>query len=169
MSASNPFTAIDAIVAAALTQHAAVAALVSPGQIQIFDRALDIRGNLSEASDVGTRLWIKPLGGEDQFEYSSSSAMFFLDYVVGYGTGTMELEEIRRLAWAVARACGRLFKMKKADGTPLDVTDVSPLVLEAITPGPARTEQDEINDPPEWMEERRIRVMASCPHSALAS
>src|SRR5262245_46240146 len=103
MAASNPYSAIDAIVAAAFATHPAVTAILpQAGMIQVWDREIDIRGDLAEAEDAGPRLWIMPdEDGGDDWQAANAATNVGLVYVIGYGTSSMKLSEVRDLQWAI--------------------------------------------------------------------
>lgn len=160
MPVSNPFTAIDNIVASAITGHTLFANLNISGRIQVFDRPIDIRGEIEASADMGKRIWIEPVSSDPRWNFSSGSTQFVEQYRVGFGNGDMKLEEIRQLKWDILQALATLSNLKNPDGTPLDGTATTPLDIQSITIGGSRPERDPLSDPQEWLDEILVTVTA---------
>ncbi|MFH1417265.1 MAG: hypothetical protein ABII12_03145 [Planctomycetota bacterium] len=147
---SNPLAEIDAIVAAALTEFEPLTAVVPVGRIQLWDRAVDIRGEVEEASDMGCRIWIVPMDSDPNLPWSSGSARFDRNYDIGFGVGNLLLPQLRGIEWLIYKALARLFELKRADGaTP--IANPVPFQIESFVPTRSDPERGPlVSDPQEW-------------------
>ena len=169
MPASNPFTAIDGLVSDAIVGHALFAGLVSSGRIQVFDRSVDIRGEIEESADMGNRVWIEPVSTGTAWNFSSGSTQFVERYRVGFGNGDMKLEEIRTLKWNIVQALAILAELKHPDFTPISDAETTPFQIQSINISGGRPERDPLSDPQEWSDEILVAVTAFMNTSALTS
>lgn len=158
MPASNPYTAIDEMIADNFREDASLLAVCPLAHMQFYDRQQDVRGDIDQSPDLGNRLWIFPLPDEDDWNWSSGCIRIVLKYLVGFGTGKMRMEDNRILKWLVMRGFARLHRLENAAGDPL-VPGADPFLLESITPGRTNPEREPMYDPEEWMDERELTVV----------
>ena len=164
---SNPLSAIDDIVSKAFTGFDPLIAVVPVSKIQIWDNKVDAGGEVEESPDLGKRIWIVPMEGDTDFNFSSSSVLYVRNYGVGFGTGTLAKEGLREIEWLLSRAADHLFNLLQPDGvTP--IVQPTPLQIESI--GTGRTDPERgplVGDPEEWADLLGITVVAVCARSAL--
>ena len=165
---TDPLTAIDNLVRDALTQLEGLTALVRVSKIQLWDRAVDIRGEVETATDMGGRCWVVPVPSELDLNWSSDSVKHVRKYAVGFGVGNLKLEECRKIERQVQRAMARLNKGLKADA----VTPIShplPLTIESVAAPKTDPDREPLHDPQEWTDVCDVAVVAFEPYASLMS
>lgn len=156
---SNPLTAIDELVTHALTEFSGLTAIVPPGKIQAWDRMVDIRGEVEDASDLRGRVWIVPGRSELDLGYGNWVARHVRGFSIGFGCGGLKLSECRDIERQVQRAMARLNALQQADGvTP--IVQPSPLEIESVAVHGTDPEREPIDDPSEWRDVCDIIVIA---------
>lgn len=160
MASSNPFTAISLVVARAITDHQLFVDLKDAGRIQVFDRSIDVRGEIEESPDLGKRIWIEPVSSDPKWNFSSGSTKIDEQYRIGFGNGDMKLEEIELLRWNLWRALATLSNLRHPDETPIVDGETNPFQLQSIIVGGGRPERDPLSDPQEWKDEILVTVTA---------
>lgn len=165
MASSNPLTDIDILVAEALTGYGGLTALVPVSKIQVWDRTVDIRGEVETAPDLGKRVWVVPGRSTVEMSYSSSSVRWKRRYAIGFGAAGLKVEACREIEFAITKALARLFELKKPDLTP--ITQPTPLEVESISIGDTDPEREPLGDPEEWTDVCDVMVLAFSPRAAL--
>ena len=157
---SSPLSKIDDIVAQALIGFGPLTALVPAQKIQVWDRAVDIRGEVEDASDMQARIWVVPMDSNTDLNFSSGSVRFERHYDIGFGVGKLLLSQMRDIEWAIYGALHHLFNLKQPDGITI-ITQPDPLKIESI--GGGRTDPERgpmVGDPQEWSDLITVTVVA---------
>lgn len=162
MPASNPLTSIDLLIADAVRLHPFFADIASES-IQVFDRPIDVRGEVEGAIDLGKRIWIEPQRSDLQLDYSSGSTRFVRRWLIGFGNDNMAVEEIRILEWKIIQALGRLYNKEHADGSPIMDSETTPLLIEAIRIGGGNPERNPLTDVQAWFDEILVTAELFAP------
>lgn len=165
---TNPLTIIDALVHAALTEFGELTALVPATRIQVFDRSVDVRGEVEDAFDLGGRVWVIPQASSFDLDWATGEVKHLRRYSIGFGVGTMQVGQIRDIERAIQRALARLSAGLKADGTSLTATP-SGWAVEPALVGPSDPEREPIADPQEWRDVCDVTLTAFEPRPALLS
>ncbi len=165
--ATNPLTLIDDVVADAFRGSAGITAIVPADLIQVWDREVDVRGDVEDAPDLGRRLWITPIASPTDFNFSSGSTRFTRRYRLGFGTGGVAVQACREMEWQILIAARRLHDLQGPDGSPLDAQVIAPLALESASVGTTDPEREPLFDPQEWTDVCELTVVATAPDSAL--
>ncbi len=128
--ASNPFTAIDQLIADQFENYAPLTAVIPAAKQQAFERLVDIRGDLEEAADFGGRLVLIPRETRINPGYSSGSARIELEYEIFFGVGQLPVEALRKIEWAIIQVCTCLYSGRTSTGGTLPANLAAPLTWE---------------------------------------
>ena len=158
-TADNPLSAVTTIVKTGLTVDPLIAALIPESRVQVWDRPVDVRGDMEADKELGRRIWIIPRRHTTNLGWSSGSALFVRRYEIGYAAGDLKLIECERLEWLIIRAATLMSnkQLPQEPGTqepPLPsskaMTDPSPLQIEAIGLEDTDPQREPLETPEEW-------------------
>lgn len=127
---SSALAQLDAVVFNGIKDFPAVAALIPSARIQIFDRGVDIRGDVAGNPALGPRLQIERVRTTKQFDWSNTTARYERRYAVRIGTGTTQDCVGANIEWVIDAAVLNMFNKLNADGSPR--VDPLPWEIETI-------------------------------------
>jgi hypothetical protein len=148
----NPWTELRLLVGSALTEYAAlVTAIGGANNIQLYDRAIDIRGDLKKSNAGQNRAVLWPADNELELDWAGHAARFRRVYAVEILSRGKQPKPIEYFEWLIIKGVARLYMGKKADGSGDNWTAPAPLVIQAITITRADPDRDQVNsDTDQW-------------------
>ncbi len=151
MDWSNPYTELRRLVATAITDYAPIVAAVGgPGNIQVFDQAVDPRGDMQNAKQIDCRAQLNPEDGNINFEDSSSSAAITRTFSIEIRKSGKSPEPVEWFEWQIHKAMCYLYH-GRAPGSLLTILMAEwPLTLVAIKATSNDREFLPVNNPEEW-------------------
>ncbi|MBE7507799.1 MAG: hypothetical protein HS101_16150 [Planctomycetia bacterium] len=152
MANENPLTSLRLMIGESLTTfQPLVDAVGGAHNIQIWDRPLDIRGDLSDAETGSRRLQMAPEGGRWAFNASSGAVDFERRFMIEmYSDSTTDAAPPEYLEWLVIIAMAFLWEgLYPETGSPLVVPE--PLIIDSIGVVEAKEDRDPLGaDTEKW-------------------
>lgn len=146
----NPLTDLRLLVATAMTEYPAfVTAVGGENNIQVWERTVDVRGDLKKgAAKRRAVLWNSR--ATIDFDFSSSAIRSTRIFAVDLRVRDQNVKVIEYLEWCLTRALARLYMNLKADGTG-NWTAPAPLVINSIMMTEADPERETVGaDTDQW-------------------
>lgn len=141
----NPITSLRLLVASVPTSYAPfLTAIGGVKNVQIWDRAVDVRGDLKKSAGAKRRLQLRPTASDLDFNWSSGSARFARRYAIDvYSTGT-EVAPVEYLEWLLWKGYGYLFD-QRLPGSDDPIVVPEPLILDSISLTAADPDREDLD------------------------
>ena len=171
----NPFSKLRRRIAAVLLDFALMEEVVGARVVQIFDRPLDIRGDLEESDTAALRAALLPGDATWDLAYSNGSAAFARNYTLMlHADTTSDIRPAEYVEWLAFKGVVFLYH-GKMPGTDTPITDAAmdpaPLILDGIRVGNVDLERKLALEAEYegWMAACEIVVSGTCPFEDVLS
>lgn len=173
MSSSNPLTDLRLLVATALTTNTPLLEKLGDGDavrglnnVQIHDRAVDIRGTLEESAASQRSVHMVPTGLDHQFDANDSFTLRVSYRVEVFHEGDAA-EGAEEIAWLILQGLAYLYMNREVGGADALVMP-EPFILLAIQPDDAEADREPgMEDTDQWTVAARIVAAVRVPVAAL--
>lgn len=168
-AADNPLTEVRLLFVTALSYDAGIREIIPPQNFQVWDRKLETGQNFAEMASLGRRLWLVPARHTMEMHPSNTAIRYIRRFVIGYGSGDMELAECERLEWLISRALAPLKQLRLPPNpvgkapTPWPDEALYPLIVEWIGAGEFDPQKQPLEFPEEWTGVADVEAVAKGP------